>query len=111
MKKLFALLILSFSFYSSYSQVAVVSKANNRDGTYFNAKQMKNADTTGISLFAVHTAKKDTLFILKCEIGDLTYAIWKQDPKYKGKNPIIIRVNNLSYYQKKYSVQTNTFRN
>jgi hypothetical protein len=96
---------------SAYSQTTASAKKSNIDGTMFTSKNMKPVDTSFARKFAVHTPKKDTLFILKCEIGQLTYAIWKEDPKYKGHTPVIIMTDDLTYYEKKYSVKKPTFRN
>ena len=115
MKKLLLLSALSLILISVSAQTSTSSSGksivNPNMIAFYNAKNSKpinKIDTTRvIEKFAIATFKKDTLFILKSEIGDMTYNIWKEDPKYKGTNPVIIRIDNISYYEKKYSYVAN----
>jgi hypothetical protein len=45
--------------------------------------------------FAKPTLKKDTLFLVKNDLGYLLCSIWKTDKTYHGKVPVIIMVPKL----------------
>lgn len=98
MKKLAFVSLLIFTSTICYSQKSQY--------TYYpqNTNFVSARDTSKTGRFAICTPNKDTLFISKNDsMGMLIYEIWKEDPKYKGKNPVIVLTDNITYYEKKYA--------
>jgi len=87
MVKYLLLLVLLCSAW--YSSIAV-----HQTSIKWNALVSVNSDTLGYGGFAQPTENRDTLYLLKNnEPAKLAFAIWKNDPLWSGKNPVIIFVS------------------